>query len=182
MPGEIGTRHRSSTNLRVQDTVSPDCMLHTVYCIQLEDSPSSLVFFFVLMVSSVFFFSACFFLFGFLTSSSTTRVYRGRVQRLTSDNFTCCHTRDSLQSGLSIILGQGLTGKQRNDRYITGTAAFINTVSISPWSYNVAIYMSAHYFIASCKALSNEADNLLAYTAKVMSSPVSLSCLLSYTV
>ena len=31
---------------------------------------------------------------GFLTSSSTTRLYRGRVPRLTSDNFTCCHTRD----------------------------------------------------------------------------------------
>ena len=29
---------------------------------------------------------------GFLTSSSTTRLYRGRVPRLTSDNFTCCHT------------------------------------------------------------------------------------------
>ena len=33
-------------------------------------------------------------LFAFLTSSSTTRLYRGRVPRLTSDNFTCCHTRD----------------------------------------------------------------------------------------
>ena len=33
-------------------------------------------------------------LFGFLTSLSTTRRYRGRVPRLTSDNFTCCHTRD----------------------------------------------------------------------------------------
>ena len=33
-------------------------------------------------------------LFGFLTSSSATRLYRGGVSRLTSDNFTCCHTRD----------------------------------------------------------------------------------------
>ena len=31
---------------------------------------------------------------GFLTSSSTTRLYRGRVPRLTSDNITCCRTRD----------------------------------------------------------------------------------------
>ena len=31
---------------------------------------------------------------GFLTSSSASRLYRGRVPRLTSDNFTCCHTRD----------------------------------------------------------------------------------------
>ena len=31
-------------------------------------------------------------LFGFLTSSSTTRLFRGRVSRLTPDNFTCCHT------------------------------------------------------------------------------------------
>ena len=31
---------------------------------------------------------------GFLTSSSTTRLYRGKIPRLTSDNFTCCHTRD----------------------------------------------------------------------------------------
>ena len=30
---------------------------------------------------------------GFLTSSSTTRLYRERVPRLTSDSFTCCHTR-----------------------------------------------------------------------------------------
>ena len=29
---------------------------------------------------------------GFLTSSSATRLSRGQVQRLTSDNFTCCHT------------------------------------------------------------------------------------------
>ena len=27
-------------------------------------------------------------------SSSVTRLYRKRVPRLTSDNFTCCHTRD----------------------------------------------------------------------------------------
>ena len=31
-------------------------------------------------------------LFGFLTSSSATRLSHGRVPRLTSDNFTCCHT------------------------------------------------------------------------------------------
>ena len=31
-------------------------------------------------------------LFGLLTSPSATRLYRGRVQRLTSGNFTCCHT------------------------------------------------------------------------------------------
>ena len=35
-------------------------------------------------------FSAC--LFGFLTSSSTTRLSHGRVPRLTYDNFTCCNT------------------------------------------------------------------------------------------
>ena len=33
-------------------------------------------------------------LFGFLTSSSTTGLYRGQVPRLTSDNVTYCHTRD----------------------------------------------------------------------------------------
>ena len=33
-------------------------------------------------------------LIGFLTSSSATRLYRGRVPRLTSDNFKCSHTRD----------------------------------------------------------------------------------------
>ena len=27
----------------------------------------------------------------FLISSTTTILYRGRVSRLTSDNFTCCH-------------------------------------------------------------------------------------------
>ena len=31
---------------------------------------------------------------GFLMSSSTIRLYRGRVPRLTSDNFTRCHTWD----------------------------------------------------------------------------------------
>ena len=36
----------------------------------------------------------CFVMFNFLTSSSTTGLYRGRVPRLTSDNFTCCHTAD----------------------------------------------------------------------------------------
>ena len=29
---------------------------------------------------------------GFLTSSSATRLFHRRVPRLTSDNFTCCHT------------------------------------------------------------------------------------------
>ena len=29
---------------------------------------------------------------GFLTSSSATRLYRGRVPKLTSDNLTSCHT------------------------------------------------------------------------------------------
>ena len=41
-------------------------------------------------------------LFGFLTSSSTTRLYRGRVPRLTSHNFTCCHTRDRAETMASI--------------------------------------------------------------------------------
>ena len=43
-------------------------------------------------------------LFGFLTSSSTTRLYRGRVPRLTSDNFTCCHTWDRV--GRTWLLSQ----------------------------------------------------------------------------
>ena len=34
-------------------------------------------------------------LFEFLTSSSTTRLYRGRAQRLSSGNFKGCHTRYS---------------------------------------------------------------------------------------
>ena len=41
-------------------------------------------------------------LFGFLTSSSTTRLYRGRFPRLTFDNFKCCHTRD--KAGRSYLL------------------------------------------------------------------------------
>ena len=37
----------------------------------------------------------CFvFFFGFLTSSSTTRLYCGRAPRLTYDNYKCCHTQD----------------------------------------------------------------------------------------
>ena len=32
--------------------------------------------------------------FDFLMPLSITRLYRGRVPRLTSDNFTCCHIRD----------------------------------------------------------------------------------------
>ena len=31
---------------------------------------------------------------GFLTSSSATRLYRGRAPRLKPDNCTCCYTRD----------------------------------------------------------------------------------------
>ena len=44
-------------------------------------------------------------MFGFLTSSSATRLYRGRVPRLTSDNFTCCHTRD--RAGRPRLLSEG---------------------------------------------------------------------------
>ena len=46
-------------------------------------------------------------LFGFLTSSSTTRLYPGRVPRLTYDNFTCCHTRD--RAGRPWLLSQPVT-------------------------------------------------------------------------
>ena len=44
-------------------------------------------------------FKICLFvwLVGFLNSSSTTMLYRGWVPRLTSDNFTCCHTRDKAE-------------------------------------------------------------------------------------
>ena len=34
----------------------------------------------------------CGWLVGFLTSSSTTGLYRGLASRLTSDNYKCCHT------------------------------------------------------------------------------------------
>ena len=34
------------------------------------------------------------YLFIFFTYLSTTRLYRGQIPRLTSDNFSCCHTRD----------------------------------------------------------------------------------------
>ena len=44
---------------------------------------------------------------GFLTSSLTTRLYRGRVPRLTSDNFMCNHTRDS--AGRPWLLSQPVT-------------------------------------------------------------------------
>ena len=40
---------------------------------------------------------------GFLTSSSTTRLYRGQVPRLTSDNFTCCHTRDRVGETMTSV-------------------------------------------------------------------------------
>ena len=33
-------------------------------------------------------------MFSFLTSSSITRLYRGLVPRLMSDNFTCCQDRE----------------------------------------------------------------------------------------
>ena len=48
--------------------------------------------------------NACFCLFGFLMSSSATRLYRGRVPRLKSDNFKCCHTRD--RAGRQCLLSQ----------------------------------------------------------------------------
>ena len=46
---------------------------------------------------------------GFLTPLSATRLYRGRVPRLTSDNFTCtcCHTRD--KAGRPWLLSQPAT-------------------------------------------------------------------------
>ena len=44
--------------------------------------------------------------FGFLTSSSTTRLYRGRVPRLTSDNFTVLlQTRQSWETMTSVSAG-----------------------------------------------------------------------------
>ena len=51
---------------------------------------------------------------GFLTSSPTTRLYRGRVPRLTSDNFyvlPVCHTRD--RAGRPWILSQPVIESRR---------------------------------------------------------------------
>ena len=43
-------------------------------------------------------------LFGFLTSSSTTRLYRGRAPRQSVWQFTCCHTWD--RAGRPWLLSQ----------------------------------------------------------------------------
>ena len=59
----------------------------------------------------------------FLMSSSTTRLYRGRVQRLSSDNFMCCHTQSgeimtSVSAGHIILTPTqpvwGASGHSRN--------------------------------------------------------------------
>ena len=44
-------------------------------------------------------------LFGVFTSSPTTRLYHGRVPRFTSDNFTCCYTRQSGDTMTSVSAG-----------------------------------------------------------------------------
>ena len=46
-------------------------------------------------------------LFDFLTSSTTTRLYCGRIPRLKSDNFICCHIRDP--AGRPWLLSQPIT-------------------------------------------------------------------------
>ena len=46
-------------------------------------------------------------MFGFVRSLPPTRLYHRRVSRLTSDNFTCCHTRD--RAGRPWLLSQLVT-------------------------------------------------------------------------
>ena len=41
-------------------------------------------------------------MFCFLTSSSTARLFRKRAQRLTSDNYKCCHTQDRVDHDLCL--------------------------------------------------------------------------------
>ena len=55
------------------------------------------------------YYTACLFVWlsDFWTSSSATRLYRGRVPTLTSGNFTCCHTRD--RAGRPWLLSQPVT-------------------------------------------------------------------------
>ena len=61
---------------------------------------------------------------GFLSSSSTTMLYHGRVPRLTSDNCTCCHTRDRA----------GCTCRYLKYRYLINMYIFyIQTLSFSTW-------------------------------------------------
>ena len=62
-------------------------------------------------------------LFGFLTSSSTTRLYRGRVPRLTSGNFTrrSEDTMTSVSAGQIILtptqpVGSGRPQRESNPR------------------------------------------------------------------
>ena len=60
-------------------------------CMMLVPTFANFLVYFLL--SCIEFQAVCLFsLVGFLTSSSTTRLYRGRVPKLTSDNCTCCHT------------------------------------------------------------------------------------------
>ena len=46
-----------------------------------------------------------FFLFGFLTPSSGTTLYRRWVPRLTTDNFTCCNTHETERGDHDFCLG-----------------------------------------------------------------------------
>ena len=59
-------------------------------------------------------------LFGFFTSSSATSLYRGRVPRLTSDNFTCCHTQDRAGDHDFCLSRSHYTGSHET-AFLTGT-------------------------------------------------------------
>ena len=77
---------------------------------------------------------------GFLTSSSTTRLYRGRVLRLTSDNFTVLpHTRERERGdhdfylSLSHYTDTDPTSRNRTQDHLTRSCA------LYPLSYNVPL-------------------------------------------
>ena len=78
-------------------------------------------------------------LFGFLTSSSTTRLYRGRVPRLTSDNFRCFHTRDRAGIMTSVSAGHIMLTPSK------GRAA---TAVIEPWTSSAGIARSTDWATA----------------------------------
>ena len=71
-----------------------------------------------------------FWLVGFLTSSSTTRLYRGRAPRLTSDNLKSCHTRD--RAGRPWLLSQPEGPRRGSDPGPPGQESRALTTELTP--------------------------------------------------
>ena len=90
---------------------------------------------------------------GFSTSSSSTTLYRGRAPRLTSDNFTFCHSETDIGETITSVAVK--SKKARFNKYTNFSHRFPQSSCVSiTFSINSAAHFVTHFekFVKDCRS------------------------------